>query len=190
MVSLAVYNLKVRYWNYLKRIGIVEKWQTQVKQTELTIEPSTLFKPGALIGDYHGRSLRLTAVDYTVQITLFLKHQTHISLLLKAGEALGSLTKRLKTQTIQVGDESFDRQFLVQGQPEQEIINILTSSDLRGKLIRLSWQGSVKIKIANQQLSLEQPIRIYLMSDAEYLQNVLDLLSELAEAVEKAAVYG
>jgi len=86
---------------------------------------------------------------------------------------------------IKTGDSSFDRDFVIYGDPAYHIQNVLSSPTLRQKLQEtLSFQvtGQPTIIIDNRLVKYQTTSRL---ADLPKIKSILDVLCELAEACEK-----
>jgi hypothetical protein len=94
------------------------------------------------------------------------------------GRAIGTA---LRPQSqICTGDKVFDRQFAITSTPLGFAVEVLASPQLRQRLLHV--RENTEIELTGNQLSLE---RAGIEKDATYLLFLLDLLIELADAVEQ-----
>ena len=173
---------------YRRRQARQQAWSELAVRTSLTFEPGTLFSPMRVTGTYHGRPLALdtftrssgkSSTTYT-RIRLGANNPSALSLAIYDENVLSKLGKALGTQDIQVGDDELDRRFTFKGQPQQVIAGLLTSIGLRQKLLEAR---SVHVEVKGQEVYWQQRGA---ESNADYLQFLFDLLSDLAEAVDRA----
>jgi len=173
---------------YLRRQARQQAWSELAARTGLTFESRSIFAPMRVAGNYRGRSLTLdtftrhsgkNSTTYT-RIQLGTNNPCALSLAIYDENVLSKLGKALGMQDIQTGDDELDRRFTIKGQPEQVIANLFTSIGLRQKLLEAR---SVHVEVRGQQVYWQQRGA---ESNADYLQFLFDLLSDLAEAVDHA----
>jgi hypothetical protein len=170
---------------YLRRQARQQAWSELAARTGLTFEPGGIFAPMVVAGNYRGRPLTLdtftrrtgkNSTTYT-RIQLGANNPSALSLAIYDENVLSKLGKALGMQDIQTGDDELDRRFTIRGQPEPMIISLLASISLRQQLLQAR---SVHVEVKGQQVYWQQRGA---ESNADYLQFVFDLLSDLAEAV-------
>lgn len=86
-------------------------------------------------------------------------------------------------ERVLVGDDEFDRAFLLRGQPEEIVATVFAPAELRQRVLEL--RPGTELMLRGTEIWLSEP---GLERDVDYLQFVLDLLCDLAERVEEAAV--
>ncbi len=94
-----------------------------------------------------------------------------------------SVTKS-KWNQIHLDDGKFDRLFFVEGFPAPKIKTILMPQSIQNKLRMMARRGNIKIQLEQQQLRFEQPYPATYKDLDEYFQGVLDLLIDIAEAID------
>jgi len=173
---------------YRRRQARQQAWSELAVRTSLTFEPGGLLSPMRVTGTYRGRPLTLdtytrssgkSSTTYT-RIRLGVNNPSALSLAIYDENVLSKLGKALGMQDIQVGDDELDRRFTFKGQPQPVIASLLTSIGLRQKLLEAR---SVHVEVKGQEVYWQQRGA---ESNADYLQFLFDLLSDLAEAVDRA----
>jgi hypothetical protein len=173
---------------YVRHQARRQVWSELAARTGLTFEPGTLFSPMRIKGNYRGHPLTLdtftrssgkSSTTYT-RIRLTVNNPSALSLAIYDENVLNKLGKALGMQDIQTGDEELDRRFIIKGQPEPVIANLFTSIGLRQKLLEAR---SLHVEVKGRELHFEQRGA---ESNADYIQFLFDLLSDLAEAVDRA----
>ena len=114
------------------------------------------------------------------RIRMSVNNPSALSLAIYDENVLSKLGKVLGMQDIQVGDDELDRRFTFKGKPEPVITGLLTSIGLRQKLLEAR---SVNVEVKGQEVCWRQRGE---ESNADNLQFLFDLLSDLAEAVDRA----
>lgn len=174
---------------YLRHQARRQAWSELATRTGLTFEPGGLFSSMRVTGTNRGRSLTLdtftrssgkNSTTYT-RISVSVNNPSALSLAIYDENVLSKFGKALGMQDIQTGDEELDRRFTIKGQPEPMIANLLTSIGLRQKLLEAR---SLHVEVKGRELHFEQRGA---ESNADYIQFLFDLLSDLAEAVDRAA---
>jgi hypothetical protein len=173
---------------YLRRRARQQAWSELAARTGLTFEPGGLFSPMRITGAYRGHALTLdtftrssgkSSTTYT-RIRLSVNNPSALSLAIYDENVLSKVGKALGMQDIQVGDDELDRRFTFKGQPEPVITGLLTSIGLRQKLLEAR---SMHVEVKGQEVYWQQRGE---ESNADNLQFLFDLLSDLAEAVDRA----
>ena len=173
---------------YLRRQTRQQAWSELAVRTSLTFEPGALFSPMRVTGTYRGRPLALdtytrssgkSSTTYT-RIRMSVNNPSALSLAIYDENVLSKLGKVLGMQDIQVGDDELDRRFTFKGRPEPVLASLLTSAGLRQKLLEAR---SVHVEANGQEVYWQHRGA---ESNADYLQFLFDLLSDLAEAVDRA----
>ena len=173
---------------YLRRQARQQAWSELAAHTGLTFEPGGLFSPMRITGAYRGHALTLdtftrrsgkNSTTYT-RILLSVNNPSALSLAIYDENVLSKLGKALGMQDIQVGDDELDRRFTFKGQPQPVIAGLLTSIGLRQKLLEAR---SVHVEVKGQEVYWQQRGA---ESNADHVQFLFDLLSDLAEAVDRA----
>jgi hypothetical protein len=175
-------------WTYSRRQARLKAWRELAERMGLTWEPGSLLgHPPYVKGKYRGHELTLdtfrrgsgrNSTTYT-RIILFVNNQSNLYLTLYEESVFSKIGKLFGAQDIQVGDEEIDRRFMIKGQPEDSVTRLLTPISLRQKLLEAR---SVNLEVDGRELHFEKKGE---ESDVNYLQFLFDLLSDLAEAVER-----
>ena len=173
---------------YLGRRARQQAWSELAARTGLTFESGGLFSPMRITGAYRGHALTLdtftrssgkSSTTYT-RIRMSVNNPSALSLAIYDENVLSKLGKALGMQDVQVGDDELDRRFTFKGQPEPVLASLLTSVGLRQKLLEAR---SVHVEAKGQEVYWQHRGA---ESNADYLQFLFDLLSDLAEAVDGA----
>jgi hypothetical protein len=143
-----------------------------------------------MTGTYRGRSLTLDTftrgggadsapTSYT-RIVIFVNNQSHFYLALYEESVFSKIGKLFGAQDIQIGDEEIDRRFMIKGQPESVIVSLIATSGLHQKLLKAR---SLNLEMDGRELYFEEQ---GVEMDVNYLRFLFDLLSDMAEAIERA----
>jgi hypothetical protein len=118
--------------------------------------------------------------DYT-RIVLEVQNPTNASFRLDYAPIARAIGRLLQPREETCFDEEeFDQAFTVLSEPSDFARAVLAESELESYLLHL--RDGTEIELHGDALSLE---RIGLENDVEYLRFYLDLLAELAEAIER-----
>ena len=146
-----------------------------------------VFGKDRLVGSWRGRSARLDfareshgghgATNYTHAVVEGLPSELHLlvrreSVASRLGEAVG-LVKDLKT-----GDAAVDRTWRIQGTPEAAVISLLRRPAVRVVLDRDPHMTAAIAREGRLELLIRKTAR-----DPEHMRAVLDLATDLADAV-------
>lgn len=93
-----------------------------------------------------------------------------------------SILKRYDAKSLAVGDKTFDRQFLLSGDPEPLIQQCFKSVVLRQKLLKARWMGSLEIKLFEQTLTFL--LKDQGMANVRHMESYLEALARLARVIE------
>jgi hypothetical protein len=143
--------------SYFARIGHNEAWNELAKQTGLTFKPATFSDDQrAVFGVYRQRQIRLETfkiragtysnLTYT-RIMVTLNQPGDLCMTLHEARVLfARISEKLGMSDIKIGDEDLDRRFVIQGQPENKIVRLLSSPEIRKQLrptidlcIKVEW---------------------------------------------------
>lgn len=173
---------------YLRYQARRRAWSELAARTGLTLEPAGFLGLSQRVtGAYRGRALTLdtftrgsgkNSTAYT-RIVAPVNNAASLRLALYEQGLLSEIGKLLGAQDIQTGDPELDRRFIVKGQPEDVVVRLLTLGGLDVKLLQAR---SLNLRLDGDQLRWEKR---HVESDVDYLQSLFDLLSDLAEAVER-----
>lgn len=174
---------------YYSRKRQQQAWSDLAAQTGLTFEAGGYFGPAPRVtGAYRGHTLTLdtftrgsgkSRTTYT-RIVLFVNNAANIYLTLYQESVFSKIGKFFGMQDIQVGDEEVDRRFIIKGRPENFAASLFTSISLRERLLQARV---LNVEVDGRELTFEQ---VGVLKDAEYLKFLFDLLSDVAERVERA----
>jgi hypothetical protein len=172
---------------YATRRARLRAWEELARRTGLAFEPGGYFTTPTLTGSYRGHQITLdtfkrssgrSSTTYT-RIVVFVNNQESIYLALYEEGVFSKIGKFFGTEDVQVGDEEVDRRFIIKSRPETFAARVFTSINLRGQLLKARH---VNIEIDGREIYLEERGDL---TDADYIQFLFDLLSELADFVER-----
>ena len=138
-------------------------------------------------GTYKGYPfvLKMIFIQFAPKVIFFL---THFKVLLKEKNGLKlkiyregilqKLTKLFDTQDIILNDQSFDKKYIIEGNHE-ELIKEIISSDIRAKIIEL---GDVLMILNGETFIYEQSGKII---DSNKLLIILEMLIQIAEKIDE-----
>jgi hypothetical protein len=173
---------------YFSRRAHEKAWRELAESTGLTYESGGFLGSPLVTGTYRGHQLTLDTFTrgtgksrqtYT-RMVLFVNNQTNAYLALYQESVFSKVGKFFGMQDVQVGDEDFDRRFIIKSRPENYVSGLLMTGDLRQKLLEAR---SVNIELDGRELHFEQ---LGFLTKQEYLRSVFDLLSDVAAAIERA----
>jgi|GEM_PF-2371097 len=84
--------------------------------------------------------------------------------------------------SVLLGDEPFDRRFVIVSRPEEFARQVLASSDIRQRLLAL--RPRIRVNAEGQELRLAQD---QLHTDPDFLASLIELGNDLAAAIEQAS---
>ncbi len=177
--------------NYTSRQARLKAWGELAGNTGLTCESGGVFSPIRVTGTYRGHGLILdtftrssgkNSQTYT-RILLSANNPSNLALAIYEEGVMSKVGKALGMQDIQVGDADLDRRFIVKGRPEDAVVNLFAFGNLRQRLLDAR---SLNLTLNGDQVRFEaRGVEL----DIGRLQSLFDLMSELADAVEKVGAY-
>ena len=190
-VGIIALALGVAYFN---RRAQERAWREVGERTGLTFEPGTAYlgglvrTPPRVTGTYRRHPLTLdtftrgsgkSRTTYT-RLVLFVNNAANVYLALYQESVFSKIGKFFGMQDIQVGDEEVDRRFIIKSKPESFAAGLFTGISLRERLLQARV---LNVEVDGRELTFEQ---VGVLTDVDYLKFLFDLLTELAEAVERA----
>ena len=169
---------------------IMSAWGEVANRTGLQLEQQTTLgiPRGHLVGHYRGSPALMET--YTVgsgrhrrtytRVVIQINNRVNGKLAIYQETIFSQLGKALGMQDIQTGDEELDKRFILKGQPENFALSVLNSVNLRQALLQ-TRAPNVHLE-GNSLRHSEQGV----VTDPERTQAVLELLSQIAEGVERA----
>jgi hypothetical protein len=171
-------------------------WHELANRTGLTFTPASclgLYGWPSVHGQYRGRELVLYAAGDSLieslsddtKIRVAVKHAPGASFSLSPPMWPAVTRVSPPKGRVLVGDDEFDRAFLLRGRPEEFVATVFASAELRQRTLGL--RPGTGLMLGSTEIWMEGP---GLERDVDYLQFVFDLLCDLAEEVEATAVNG
>jgi hypothetical protein len=174
---------------YYSRQAQQKAWGELAARTGLTFEAGGFFGPAPRVsGTYRGHALTLdtftrgsgkSRTTYT-RIVLFVNNAANIYLALYQEGVFSKIGKFFGMQDIQIGDEEIDRRFIIKSKPESFAAGLFTSISLRQQVLQTR---TLNVEVDGRELTFEQ---VGVLKDVDYLKFLFDLLSDVAERVERA----
>jgi hypothetical protein len=165
-----------------------QAWRELAARLRIDYEPGKLFKRAAISGRLRGRSLRMythssgtsqSRTTYT-RIDLALDNPENKFFSLGPEGLLSQIGEALGAQDITTGDLQFDQRFVVKARPPEVAKRSLYDAMLRDRLsqahaMRVTTHGPI---LRHTKLGVE--------TDVDYSLWLIELLLDLAEAIEEA----
>jgi hypothetical protein len=170
-----------------------EVWRELARLKGLKFESGHLFRTPRAFGAYRGRVLLLDTTMrrgykhwiYYTRIRLSVSNPANVHLELREKNISTKVGKVLGADDIELGDQGLDERFAIKSQSAELVTVLLASTDICARLLRT--ERICLLKVLDGEVHLEQRGINY---DTESLQNLVDLLSDLAEAIEREAYLG
>lgn len=192
-LALIVFLVLLLTFNILQRLGRGRAWKQIAAETGLQFSKhrTATYRDQQLSGIYRERSLALiesVSEEYDADRRRSERGDnrtntdTDIRLKINVPQGIKMKLNRVITigeATRVTGNAEIDRHFNITSEPDWLAPKVLTSANVRQKLLRLKMGGNIFVQEA--ELLFNQPGRI---SDGKYLRFLLDFLSDLADAVE------
>ncbi|MBI3762629.1 MAG: hypothetical protein HY260_12330 [Chloroflexi bacterium] len=173
---------------YYQRQARERAWGELAGRTGLTLEPGNFLTGPRVTGNFRGHTITLdtfsrgsgkSRTTYT-RIVVFVNNQANVYLALYQESVFSKIGKFFGMEDVQIGDEDVDRRFIIKSRPETFAARLFTSINLRQKLLQAR---AVNIEVDGRELHFEQQ---GVETNADYMQFLFDLLSDVAEMVERA----
>jgi hypothetical protein len=172
-------------------------WQQVAARAGLQVEAKGLFREPVLQGPYRGRPLTLdtyvttsggdsdSTITYT-RVSVTVANAGGAILHVRRTNILASAVgKLLSGQNATIGDETFDKKFLIQCHPPDFAAQVLGEPALRQKVMTLRHFDGLEVTGVNVRYLARK-----IQRDANFLMEVLDLVSDIADRVDHPARSG
>lgn len=163
-------------------------WQEFAARNGLQFEPGGVLVYPSVSGRYRGRNLLLRNIRRThsrrrsrtyTRLTVFLQNHAGIRFALYDEDVLSGLFTALGAQDVRTGDERVDRRFVIQSQPEEFARRLFAAPTLRERLLQVK---PMNLTLTGNELTFE---RQGILDDPDLLQSLFDLLTDVADFIEK-----
>ncbi len=161
-------------------------WHSIAKKNGLQLIPEGLINRAKIEGIYRNHNVEITTFKrrpVTARFIISVKNPDRLVFSLHKQGVVVSVTKSKQNQ-IHIDGGRFDRLFFVEGFPTPKVKKILMPQSIQNKLGMMARRGSIKIQVEKQQLRFEQPYPATYKDLDEYFLSVLDLLIDIAEAID------
>ncbi len=173
---------------YLTIVTRRQAWSQLAERANLQFNRGNFVSHGLSVsGVYQGHNLTLdtfsrsagrSSATYT-RIVLNLNQPANLDLTLSTEGLFSKVGKLLGMQDIQAGDEALDQRYMIKGQPENLVLSVLQSYDLRQRLLEAP---SLYLHVHGQQVYYEK--RGFERNENNLIA-LFDLMNSLAAAVER-----
>jgi hypothetical protein len=173
--------------SYFTLVGRGRAWADLAERTGLMYEPGQFFGYGRSVsGVYQRHQIKLDSFTrgtgksshtYT-RIVALLNQPTNLSLTIYQEGMFSKLGKALGMKELSIGDDEIDRRFVIQGQPESDVIRALTSLGMRQRLIEAP---GLHLEVKGQEIRYEKR---GFETDPNTLIAVFDLMCALGDAID------
>ena len=170
----------------------LNRWRAIAESTGLRLNERTIVHSPEVVGVYRGRQLRMTIVGRQRGSTRFRKtwtlvsvavaNPTFMSLKMYRQDVIDTVLASLGMQDLKVGDETFDRRFIVQSSDPEIARKLLEDEALRSALIRADIE---RVEMFNE------PLCAYYgrdERDSHHARLLFDAVVDLAQAIDALKV--
>lgn len=188
ILLVAVSLIAILIISYFTLVGRGKAWADLAERTGLTYEPGKFLGYGrAVSGVYQRHQIKLdtftrgagkSSKTYT-RIVALLNQPTHLSLTIYQEGMFSKIGKALGMKELHIGDDEIDRRFIIQGQPESDVLRALTSLGMRQRLLEAP---NMHLEVKGQEIRYEKQ---GFETDPNTLIAVLDLMCALGDAVDR-----
>jgi hypothetical protein len=162
-------------------------WNKLAARAGLTFVPGSFWRTPTVTGTYRGHALTLDTFTRSSRhsaardnrIILFINNRANLYLALYEKTFVSKIGKFLGMRDIQIGDDEFERRFMIKGHPENGVTRLLGDSKLRARIMAAR---SFNVEVIGQELHFEER---YCNLDLDYTQSLFDLLTDIAIGVEQ-----
>lgn len=163
-------------------------WQEFAARNGLQFEPGGLLSYPSVSGRYRGRNVLLKNIRRThsrrrsrtyTRLTVFLENRAGIRFALYDEDVLSGLFTALGAQDVRTGDAQVDGRFVIKSQPEAFARRLFAAPALRERLLQVK---PMNLTLTGSELTFE---RQDILDDPAQLQSLFDLLTEVADVIEK-----
>lgn len=170
----------------------LNRWRAIAGSTGLRLNERTIVHPPEVAGTYRGRELRMTIASrqrgsmrfrktWTL-VTVPVANPTFMSLKIYRQDVIDTVLTSLELQDLKVGDETFDRRFIVQSSDPEIAKRLLEDEHVRSALIRADVE---RIEMFNE------PLRVYYRReerDSHHARLLFGAAVDLALAIDALQV--
>ncbi|MDY6931923.1 MAG: DUF3137 domain-containing protein [Halobacteriota archaeon] len=166
---------------------VKEAWKVFADSLSLDFDPGTTFKTPKVEGTYEGHNVILdTYTVSTGQVTVLytrlkvdVTNIKDLSLRIYHEGFLSRIGKRLGMQDIETKNLEFDETYVVKGNDELEVLNVLDSS-VQSKILSLREPGKFNMTLKDGSLIYEES---EIITDIELLRSHLEVLLYISEKI-------
>jgi len=172
-----------------QRRRMTEGFGSVAARTGLQVEEGNFLRAPRMTGNYRGRATQIytyqvrtgkNSTTYTA-VTMEIANPNHYTLTLRREHALDALGKKLGMKDISVGDNEFDRQFVVKSEPEILAPEMIRRyGNLRDAITRIP-----RIHVDLKDSTLRHHERGS-QSNPDALISILDVLYGIADAIAES----
>lgn len=153
----------------------------------LRLNANSIFHASEIVGDFRGRALEMTSVsgrqsaDYAktcTRVTVEVMNPALMSLRLYRQDILDSILTAAGMQDIKVGDETFDKRYIIQSDDAKMAQRLLKDEAIRNGLVRADVQS---LEMYNTRLCCYYGRE---ENDADHAELLFNALSDLADGID------
>jgi hypothetical protein len=119
-----------------------------------------------------------SSTTYT-RITVYLNNRTPFTLTIYQEGLFSKIGKAMGMKDIQIGDEEIDQRYVIKGEPETEVLRVLSSLGMRQRLLEAPYL----------HIDIKDGVELYekrgFEIDPNVLIAVLDLMNAIADAADR-----
>ena len=170
----------------------LNRWRAIAERTGLRLNERTIVHSPEIVGAYRGRQLRMTIVGRQRGSTRFrrtwtlvsvpLANPTFMGLKMYRQDVIDTVLASLGMPDLKVGDETFDRHFIVQSGEPDIARRLLEDESLRSALIRVEVE---RIGVFNERLDAYYGRD---ERDSHHARLFFDVVVDLAQAIDALKV--
>jgi hypothetical protein len=175
-----------------RRRARLHRWRAIAESTGLRLNERTIVHSPEVVGAYRGRELRMTIAGrqrgsmrfrktWTL-VSVAVANPTFLSLKMYRQDVIDTVLASLGMQDLKVGDETFDRRFIVQSSEPEIARRLLENEAVRSALIGADIE---RVEMFNE------PLRAYYgrdERDSHHARLLFDAVVDLAQAIDALKV--
>jgi hypothetical protein len=172
--------------SYLQKRAYQNAWGELASRLGLQYTQGNLLKYPSVTGIYRSRNVTLDVfmrgtsknrTTYT-RIVLEVNNSLQRSMKIYQETIFSKVGKLIGGQDLQIGNEQFDQRYIIKGQPELDVVKMLSSIGLQQKLL---LDRTFNFELKGSELYFEKR---GIERNVDQLQREFDLLCDIAEAIE------
>jgi hypothetical protein len=172
---------------YFVKKGRQRAWTDLAERIGVNCEAGGFFNRPVVTGVYQRHQIKLdsyvhragkSSTTYT-RIVVYLNRAANFTFSISQENVFNKIGKKLGAQEITIGDDELDQRYLIKGEPEAEVLRVLSSLGMRQRLLEAP---AINIEIRCMEVYYHKQ---GFETDPNKLIALLDLMCAFADAAER-----